>query len=418
MTVRFKYGMAAGKSGYPAPYSATEILITYGAGSCYEVTLNIEANTTWTGGVPTCWKSIYKVKVPMVTDPFDTNQMEPLAGGAAFQSWDARSITTYQNLYGQVAPAKPAPLDPDAGCYLQVVNARAAELAPAKPYNWHNTMYARCANQGCAVSPEKPGYYSSNVKFFAVLIPEMWDMSYSNGNQATFANNLNTIGHKSIAQYRKQPLLADGSVRMRVPCETPLIMVGQNADGLALAHDEMLHSLRSGETRTCHGCHDGHSEERAAAIKKTAAIRFASTLAAEVETPLVKRKAPVKFDRIRPILVSRCGGCHTGFEDDALLYSRIVYDFEQTDFPWLTRKVGQTDRASTPYNLARPYTSWWASKFALESPLYWYAKNERTDGQSNTDFNDDIDFIGPHNSTVTKSEARLIGRWIDQGSQN
>ena len=88
-TVRFKHGMAAGKSGYPAPYSASEILITFGAGSCFEFTWNVEANTTWTGGAPTCWKSIYKVKVPMVTDPFDTNQMEHLAGGREFQFGDA-----------------------------------------------------------------------------------------------------------------------------------------------------------------------------------------------------------------------------------------------------------------------------------------------------------------------------------------
>ncbi len=246
----------------------------------------------------------------------------------------------------------------------------------------------------------------------------MWDMTYSNGNEATFASILNTIGHKSIAQYPRQPLLSDGSVRMRVPCETPLMMVGQNADGLELAHDEMLHSLRAGETRTCHGCHDGHSKERAAAIGKTAAARFASTLAASVETPLVQPYTPLKFDRIRPILVNRCGSCHAGFEDDELLYSRIVYDFEQTDFPWLTRKVGQTDEVTTPYNLARPYTSWWVSKFALESPLYWYARNMRTDGQSNQDHNDDIDYIGPHHSTVTPYEARLIGRWIDRGAQN
>ena len=331
---------------------------------------------------------------------------------------NARSITSYMNLYGRTAPTRPAPLDAGAGCYLQVVNARAAELAPAQPYNWSNTMYARCAKQGCAVNADRPGFYSSNVKFFTVLIPEMWDMSYSNGNQMTFANTLNTIGHKSIGLYRKQPLLSDGSVRMQVPCETPLIMVGQDADGLTLAHDEMLHSLRAGETRTCHGCHDGHSEERATAIRKTAAIRFASTQAADVETPLTKRKAPVKFDKIRPILVSRCGGCHVGFNDDGLLYSRIVYDYEQIDFPWLTRKVGQTGRASTPYNLARPYTSWWVSKFALESPLYWYARNKRTDGLANSDYGDDIDYRAPHNSNVTYSEARLIGRWIDQGAQN
>lgn len=418
-TVRFKYGMAAGKSGYPAPYSESEMLITYGAGSCYGPSPNIEANTTWTGGAPTCWKSIYKVKVPMVTDPFDTNQMEHLAGGENFQSWDARSITTYQQLYGQEAPLRPAPLEPSQGCYLQVVDARASELTPAQPYNWRYTQYAHCAHQGCAVNPNQPNFYRKNVKYFAVLIPEMWDITYSNGNETAFANNLNTIGHKSIATFKRKPILEDGSVRMQVPCETPLIMVGQNADGLELAHDEMLHSLRAGETRTCHGCHDGHSEERAAVIGETAEERFAATLAATIGEPrLLGRKSQITFQWIRPILVNRCGSCHTGFEDDELLYSRIVYDFEQKDFPWLTRKSGQTDEVTTPYNLARPHTSWWLSKFALESPLYWYASNKRTDGRSNSSYDNDIDYIESHKSTVTKREAQLIGLWIDQGAQN
>ncbi len=107
-TVRFMHGKAVGKAGYPAPYNATEFLITYGAGNCYEVTLAEQANRKWTGGQPTCQKSIYKVKVPMVTNPFDKNQMEKIAGGEPWQAWDARPITTYQALYGQPAPVRPA----------------------------------------------------------------------------------------------------------------------------------------------------------------------------------------------------------------------------------------------------------------------------------------------------------------------
>ena len=416
--VRFKFGMAAGKAGYAAPYSDTEFLITYGAGQCFSPTRDYEANTTTTGGAPTCWKSIYKVKVPMVTDPFDLNQMEPLAGGLEFQSWDARPIKTYQEMFGKAAPDRPEPLDPDAGCYLQVVDVRASELHPAEPYDWRATKYAHCAHQGCAIKPEKPNYYKKKVERFAVLIPEMWDISYSGANKDIFATTLNTIGHKSIGTYRKQKLQPDGSVRMQVPCETPLIMVGQDGDGATLAHDEMLHSLRAGETRTCHGCHDGHSEERARELKHSPAERFADTMAANYNSKLGKRKKPTTFEKIRPILVKRCGQCHEGFEDDELLHSRIVYDFEQIDFPWLDRKLGQTDSSTTPYNLARPYTSWWVSKFALDSPLYWYARNERTDGYSNKKFDNDIDFHEPHESNVTKKEARLIARWIDQGAQN
>ena len=83
------------------------------------------------------------------------------------------------------------------------------------------TKYAHCASQGCAVNSGHPDFYRDNVAFFSVLIPEMWDITYGDGNETLYANTLNTVGHKSIANFRREPILADGSVRMRVPCETP-----------------------------------------------------------------------------------------------------------------------------------------------------------------------------------------------------
>ena len=90
-------------------------------------------------GEPTCQKAIYRVKVPMVTNPFDTRQMELLAGGEQWQAWDARAIATYSELMGQALPAQPAPLDPDANCYLQVVDAR--------PRSWPRRGALRLAYQ-------------------------------------------------------------------------------------------------------------------------------------------------------------------------------------------------------------------------------------------------------------------------------
>ena len=112
---------------------------------------------------------------------------------------------------------------------------------------------------------ENPEFYASKVRALTVLLPEMWDKSYTDDEEGYVARR-NNMGHKSIAILGSQPLMADGSVRMQVPCETPLLMIGTDPRGLSLAHDEMLHSLRQGETRTCHGCHDGHSEERARAL--------------------------------------------------------------------------------------------------------------------------------------------------------
>ena len=81
--------------------------------------------------------------------------MEFMAGGPEWHAFDGRAIATYQQLHGQPMPQQPEPLDESAGCYLQVVDARKAELYPsAKEYNWRTNLYQQCAFQGCAVNTE------------------------------------------------------------------------------------------------------------------------------------------------------------------------------------------------------------------------------------------------------------------------
>lgn len=412
---RHKDGRAAGKAGYPAPLSANEFLITHARGSCFEVTPNNQANRVWTGGEPTCQKAIYKVKVPMVTNPFDTNQMEMVAGGDQWQAYDARAITTYQAIYGQSAPKKQPALDARKACYLQVVDARKAELHPARPYDWMTTMFEQCSTQGCAVNTENPDFYAQNVAALTVYLPEMWDISYIGANKAEYRATINNMGHKSIAVLGSQPLEADGSVKMQVPCETPLLMVGTDKKGMVIAHDEMLHSLREGESRTCHGCHDGHSQERAAQIGRSATERFKSTIAYAKNPPMPEAEAPITFSEIEPILQRRCSGCHEGMNnDDGLLYSRVAQDLDQIDWAWMQRKVGPRG----DYQMARPYTSKWVAKFARDSLLYWKCVGSRQDGRSDTQYINDIDFGPAHPTDATTEECKLLGRWIDTGIQN
>ncbi len=338
-------GRPLGKAGYaaPLPNTNTEFMMTHARGTCYEDTPLEQANRAFMHGEPTCQKAIFKVKVPMVTDPFDTNQMEFMAGGEQWQAWDARAIATYQSMHGKPLPDQPPPLDPTAACYLQVVDARKAELYPsAESYDWTTNLYEQCAFQGCAVNTENGKFHASNIANLTVFLPEMWDISYSNGNEETYAHTLNNTGHKAIATLGSQPLQADGSVKMRVPCETPIIMAGTDANGLVIAHDTMLHSLRQGESRTCHGCHDGHSEERAAQLKQSAVQRFKNTLAYHTSPPLPQKTPPVTFAAVQPILVNRCSGCHKDMNNsDGLLYSRVAQDYEQWDWPWAKLQPGQ-----------------------------------------------------------------------------
>jgi hypothetical protein len=346
-----------GKAGYAAPLPDTdsEFLITHARGVCYEGERPQNANRKTMRGEPTCQKAIYRVKVPIVTDPFDRAQMEFMAGGDAWHAFDGRAIASYQRLHGKALPDQPAPLNPKAACYLQVVDARKAELYPiTQPYNWKTTLFSQCAFQGCAVNTEDPAFHARTIESLTVLLPEMWDKTYRGRYQQPFADNINNMGHKSIAVLGSQPLMADGSVKMRVPCETPLMMVGTDKDGLSIAHDEMLHSLRAGETRTCHGCHDGHSEERWHQIGKTAVERFAGTQAAATVPEMPKAQPPVTFDDVRPILERRCTGCHKDMNDgDGLLYSRIAQDFEQYDWDWAKKQPGHGNRDSVAHVIIR-----------------------------------------------------------------
>lgn len=407
-------GRAMGKAGYASALPGTDdFMITHARGNCYEAARVENANLDWTGGEPLCQKGIYRVHVTQVTDPFDPEQMTLLAGGDEWQIYDADAVTNYQSLWGQPLPERPAPLQGDR-CFLQVVDARAAELQPASPYDWNHTLSKQCSSQGCAVNSEDPSFHADQLQYLTVYTVAMWDISYSNGNQTAFGNTTNNHGFKGIGVWGYQALEDDGSVRMEVPCETPLQIVGQDKNRMTIAHDDKLHSLRSGETRTCHGCHDGHSEERAAAIGESPETRFARTLAAAGDQPAPNNGFRVTWADVEPILVNRCSGCHSDMTNaDGLLASRIAWDYEQIDWPWLQRQPV----ANGTFNLPRPYTSKWVAKLARNSLLYWKCMGERMDGRTDRQYATDIDFGSAHPTDATLAECQTIGHWIDQGIQ-
>ena len=52
---------------------------------------------------------------------------------------------------------------------------------------------------------------------------------------------------------------ADGSVNVKIPCDTPYKLRGVAADGTEFVRDQVKHSNRPGEGRLCLGCHAGHT---------------------------------------------------------------------------------------------------------------------------------------------------------------
>lgn len=407
-------GKAMGKAGYASALPGTDdFMVTHARGNCYEAARVENSNLDWTGGEPLCQKGVYRVHVDQVTDPFDPAQMTLLAGSDEWQIYDADAVTNYQSLWDQPIPTRPAPLQGNR-CFLQVVDARAAELQPASPYNWNDTLSTQCSSQGCAVNSENRAFHADQLKYVTVYEVDMWDVSYSNGNQTTFGHTTNNHGFKGIGVWGYQEIEDDGSLRMEVPCETPLQIVGQDENNMTIAHDDKLHSLRRGETRTCHGCHDGHSEERAAEIGESAETRFARTIAAASNHPAPGNGFRVTWEDVEPILENRCSSCHTEMTNaDGLLASRIAWDYEQIDWPWLSRQPV----ANGTFNLPRPYTSKWVAKLARNSLLYWKCMNERMDGRTDGTYPTDIDFGSAHPTDATLAECQTIGHWIDQGIQ-
>ena len=252
-------GRAAGRAGYASPWpgDGAEWLYTNARGWCYEAALPELANRDAMGGEPPCKKEIRLATVPVVTNPFDLSQSEVIACPEdEWQCWDARAVVPYQELYGQPVPEKPNSLAMGQS-FLQVVDARAAELAPFP----NATEQDKISFQGNA-DPD----YSGRVTGFRIELVELWDTLPDRD------------GFKSRTHYKTALLEADGSVQVEVPCETPFLMSGVDAGGVVVAQDNMTHSLQCGETRTCHGCHDGHSEERAAEFTQSAAQRFKDTI--------------------------------------------------------------------------------------------------------------------------------------------
>jgi hypothetical protein len=428
MRVRFyidgpNAGRPVGKAGYPAPfYENGSFIITHARGNCYEVTQPQDANRQAMGGEPTCQKGIWKVSTTPVTDPYA--QMTPLVDDERYHVFDAWPVAPYSELYGQLAPAPLPEPDPEGQCVLNVVDARKAEILPSQQLNEYNE-YLACKLQGCKVEPNNPNYVQDNIELLTIYTVENWDTF----NSKKYENTMNNTGFMSTTLYRDFPLKADGSVSAIVPCETPLKIVGSNAQGMVVAHDDALHSLRSGETRTCHGCHDGHSEERAVqffelegaeeepslwnsfsalfagdpVVKETAisepvmpqlkyvsaSERFVGTEAynegpstgcpAGCDEELCTERQYLFYQDVHPILQDNCFSCHKSW-DNPTSYSTITW---------------------YPDKISRPCTSDLVCKFALNSPLYTHCMG-----------------VEGHPGVEDKSVCQTIGKWIDTGAQN
>jgi hypothetical protein len=69
-------------------------------------------------------------------------------------------------------PDQPAPLDANAGCFLQVVDARKAELFPsAERYDRVTNVYEQCAFRAARGRYRESGFYAKTSLTWTIFPP-------------------------------------------------------------------------------------------------------------------------------------------------------------------------------------------------------------------------------------------------------
>ncbi len=255
-----KEGVAAGRAGYPAPSIQYEYIFTHARGWCYEAPQMSQVTKAYMGG-PTCKKEIRGAKVLQVTNPFDPKQSEVIACPEdQWHCFDAQEVTTYQAKFGQPEPTQQVSKLKGDTCELNIVNLKAAELN-AFP---GATAQDRVSFQGNAV----PNYAEVVDRFRVEKLTQWSERPLAQGYKAT-----------EVISLTKPE--ADGSLRVPVPCETPIRMTAVDAAGNIVATDNVAHSLRTAEKRVCWGCHSHSLEAESTRPFPTAEEAFSHTLAGQ-----------------------------------------------------------------------------------------------------------------------------------------
>ncbi|WP_170150146.1 PD40 domain-containing protein [Parahaliea mediterranea] len=381
-------GIYQGKIGYPEGAPNNQLLLSVGRGYCTQVSGTVESFQKNVANQPQklgCDVGLY------LTTRIPSRHMDDLRRVVDEPDWHefgARAVVARQIEAPQLSNTD------DGSCQLASSNAGAAETSPQQPYRF-NHNYWTSANNGGEIDGV-PHSQLAGIRFWEV-IPNSQKRNFSNFS----GNRLRMLGDV--------PLLPDKSFKVSLPCETPYIMAGIDAEGRVIKRDQVPQSLRPGEKRVCGGCHLHSRKGRP----------YEDSLAFRAEPlPLMNATAVPVYERdIKPIFARRCLTCHVS--DVPLMdYDSLVWDqFQKTVAPERRLQVSESDNEKRRFGLQRPYTSKYVnSMFARESLLYWKAANRRTDGRSDATYRDDIDFGPSHPTQITDEELRILAEWIDSGA--
>ncbi len=328
------------------------------------------------------------------------------------------------------------------------------------PFNAsHEMLWAWVAQGADAGLYDEDDIYALRI---LAMLPAT-DRTYPNGG-AAFANTgqerLRILGeipvrHEGVIDANGY---TDTSFLARVPADVPFTFQALDRNGMVVNMAQTWHQVRPGEKRTnCGGCHAHAKEPLDFATTVAGQPGFAPTDVA-MATPLLAltqldgnpttvtssaRERSVEYFRdVKPILESRCAGCHASNTTDGKLdlhadattvscagdswpgtYYRLVLDSNQDGCP----RFGLGVPAGSPatYFLPPQQTRYVRSFQARQSLLIWKVFGKRLDGRVSATRGGDIDYdaagdtIHPNLASLrglTWDEKLTLARWIDLGA--
>jgi len=406
-------GKYMGKVGYPEGLPNGQAIVSYAQGYCTRVATAVPGtnNKLADAGQTDCNVGLYATTIIPSHHPSDLSLIvdHPEWHEFAARVIQARTIAT-------PTLSKTG----DSSCRMVSLDAGATDAHSFKEYAFDNRA-SESGNNGGELR-KFPHSDVVAVRFYEA-IPRL--TSSTSGYKNNTGNEVRLLGDA--------PLLPDDSMVATVPCDTPLLMAGINADGRVIKRDTLPQSLRPGEKRVCSGCHT-HSQDYVDGTYPDPEGGFYvpkvyESVLASTTTPTDLTTAsmvPTYTDDIEPLFQDKCSSCHNQSEpnpDDADLvplwnYESLVQDFAQITVPDSMRVAIRDGSSDTrTYGVQRPLTSKYVDNmFALRSLLYWKAAGRRTDGRTDSEETDDIDFGVTHNPGLTQTEIDIVGDWLDSGA--
>jgi len=385
-----------------------------------------------------------------------------------------RPLVPYSALYGIDAPATPTPLDDDAirdeglvpGEPFGLIGSSAliwrdtrparssvfADRDPFNPFNWDFSW------SWVAQGTDAGRYADDELHAVRVLLQEpLSDLAYPDNNLQHITHGrerLRILGEipvrgalsgkpgGALSTLPDGRVAADTSFLTRVPADVSVMFQSIDRRGLALNTAQTWHQVRPGEARyDCGGCHS-HSRESLAFEQTAAAAASYPRRDLALQTPLLalsaggddaldirtQRYISMEFFRdIVPILDARCGGCHgvtapagpgpgLRLSSSAAPVAGWPAAYHALALDPVDPVSGVAYTASFVGQRVQP-TRYVRALQARQSLLLWAMWNQRLDGRTNGERNDDIDFAGhPPIPGLSDAERMSVARWVDTGA--